>query len=475
MPAHNIEEDDEDVDREAALQPINYNISRDEALEQLKLTQLYAMKLLEELRQLRQENSCLRAAAPKKRRRGHTEDVLGYKIAIVGIAKSFLFTRGFILPRSAFQEAKPDPHPNLRDQFTSDEAFTTSTAIALYEEVPTKFHSLLNPKTEPAFSNDFIREHSDGRSIFLNTLRKAMPNILRHKDISADVLVSAKAARGKDPVLIGLLKFEHETRSSRFPPVFFPSSKQNMNQVFTGPYFLKTHRLMFFGPGSLVPDAKPAPHSNGMKLGLKAVTSSSMSAAAIALRFVLSADTEWSAKGTVTGINWEGEYRAYMELLEAGKDKPHIQRIFKTVYNFVFAGVDMTIDDDNTADADADADELNELMRRFELGADGSDDDVPVPGPAGPVSVVSTPPSPVTPLPASPVISAPASPIIPVPPPAPLPLPPRTRKAKSRRVVANSEEDEVVASDLGSGTATGGRGSGGVTTRASKTRRSKAK
>ncbi|KAF8173788.1 hypothetical protein K438DRAFT_129552 [Mycena galopus ATCC 62051] len=250
-----------------------------------------------------------------------------------------------------------------------------------------------------------------------------------------------------------------------------------MNQVFTGPYFLKTHRLMFFGPGSLVPDAKPAPHSNGMKLGLKAVTSSSISAAAIALRFVLSGDTEWSAKGTVTGINWEGEYRAYMELLEAGKDKPHIQRIFKTVYNFVFAGVDMTIDDNNTADADADTYELNELMRRFELGADGSDDDVPGPAAAaGPVSVVSTPPSPVTPLPVSPVTPAPASPVIPVPPPAPLPLPPRARKAKSRRVIAESEEeDEVVASGPGSGTATGGRRSGGVVTRASKTRGSKSK
>ncbi|KAF8209022.1 hypothetical protein K438DRAFT_1960750 [Mycena galopus ATCC 62051] len=430
MPTHDIEEDNEDVDREAALQPINYNISRDEALEQLKSTQLYAMKLLEELRQLRQDNSELRAAAPKKRRRGQAEDVLGYKIAIVGIAKSFLFTRAFILPRGAFQSAKPDPPSTSRDQFTSDEAFTMSTAIALYEEVPTKFHSLLNPKTEPAFSNNFIHEHSDGHSIFLNTLRKAMPNILRDKNVSADLLVTAKAARGKDPVLLGLLKFEHESRSSRFPPVLFPSSKQNMNQVFTGPYFLKTHRLMFFGAGSLVPDAKPAPHSNGMKLGFKAVTSSSMSAAAVALRFVLSADTEWSAKGT------------------AGKDKPHIQRIFKTVYNFVFAGVDMTIDNNNNGDADVDADELNELMRRFELGADGSDNDEPGPA-AGPV-FVSPPPSPVTPLPASPVTSAPASPVISAPPPAPAPLPPRMRKGKSRQVIADSEEDEAVASRPGS-------------------------
>ncbi|KAJ7874037.1 hypothetical protein B0H14DRAFT_2569447 [Mycena olivaceomarginata] len=266
-------------------------------------------------------HSDLRAAAPKKRGRGQTEDVLGYKSAIVGIAKSFLFTRAFILPRSAFQQEKPNPPANPQDQFTSDEAYTTSTAIALYEEVPTKFHCLLDPKTEPGFSNDFNHEHSDGRSIFLNALRKALPTILTDVNVNSDLLITAKADRGKDTALLDLLKFPNERKH------------------------------------------KPAANSNGIKLGLKAITSSSMAATAISLRFVRSADKEWNSKGAVTGINWE--------------DKAHIKTIFRTVHNFVFAGVDTAIQDDPNEDAD-DVDELNELMRRFELGADGFDDDGPV-------------------------------------------------------------------------------------------------
>ncbi|KAJ7908046.1 hypothetical protein B0H13DRAFT_1879046 [Mycena leptocephala] len=313
-------------------------------------------------------HSDLRAAAPKKRGRGKTEDVLGYKSAIVGIAKSFLFTRAFILPRSAFQQEKPNPPANPQDQFTSDEAYTTSTAIALYEEVPTKFHCLLDPKTEPGFSNDFNHDHSDGRSIFLNALRKALPTILTDVIVNSDLLITAKADRGKDTALLNLLKFPNERKQSRFPPIFFPSSSQNMKEVFTGPNFLETHRLMFFGPGSLAPNSKPAANSNGIKLGLKAIASSSMAATAISLRFVRSADKEWNSKGAVTGINWE--------------DKAHIKTIFRTVHNFVFAGVDTAIQDDPNEDAD-DVDELNELMRRFELGADGFDDNGagPAPGP----------------------------------------------------------------------------------------------
>ncbi|KAF8176683.1 hypothetical protein K438DRAFT_1939312 [Mycena galopus ATCC 62051] len=488
MPTHDIEEHNEDTDHEPALRPIDNNISRDEALEQLKLNQLYTMRLLDELRQLRKENSSLRAAAPKKRR-GQTDDVLGYKRPIVGIAKSVLFTRAFILDRNAFTGEKPNLPTNPLDQFTSDAAYTASTAIALYEEIPAKFYSLIDPKVEPNFSNDFIREHSDGRSTFLNALRKAMPAILTDVDVSSDLLVTAKADRSKDHVLLNLLKFPNERKPSRFPPIFFPGSSQNMKEVFTGPYFLKTHRLMFFGPGSLVPNSKPAANSNGIKLGFKAITSSSMAATAISLRFVLSADKEWNSKGAVTGINWESEYRAYLELLKSSrKDKTHIKTILKTVHNFVFAGVDTTaIQADPNEDAD-DADELNELMRRFELGADSFDNDAAdlVPGPvlSAPSSPLASsapsPRSPVTSSPPSPVTSLPPSPVTSVPPPCITPPPPitgsagtqdvlgeprRTRGKARKTVVESSEEEEVVASGSKGGKATT---RGKKTTRASK-------
>ncbi|KAJ7862569.1 hypothetical protein B0H13DRAFT_2354576 [Mycena leptocephala] len=199
-------------DDDTALRPVDDNMSRDEALKALKSTQLYAMKLLDEVRRLRQEVSNLRAATPKKRGRGQDEDVLGYKGQIVGLAKAFLFTRGFFIDRAAFQKAKPDPPENARDQFLSDAAYTTSMAIALHEDIPSKFHVLLDAQTFSNFANDFLHEHSDGRSSFVSTLRKAMPTILKGLGIDTDLFASAKADRTKDAILAGPLKFP--TRAS---------------------------------------------------------------------------------------------------------------------------------------------------------------------------------------------------------------------------------------------------------------------
>jgi hypothetical protein len=84
----------------------------------------------------------------------------------------------------------------------------------------------------------FIHEHSDGRSSFLNALQKALPVILNGLNIDSNILIKARADRSKDPILASLLKFPDERKPSRFPPVLFPSSIRNMNEAFTGAYFL---------------------------------------------------------------------------------------------------------------------------------------------------------------------------------------------------------------------------------------------
>ncbi|KAJ6596264.1 hypothetical protein DFH09DRAFT_1305160 [Mycena vulgaris] len=336
-------------DEENAIQPINYNASRDEIIEALKSSQLSVAKLLAENRKLRKENSDLLSASFKKRRKGtQSEDILGYKGQIVGLAKRFLFTRALFLDRRAFQKDPPEPSSDARDQFTSDAAYTKSLAIALFEEVPVKFNPLLDAQTYNDFANDFIREHGDGRSSFLFTLRKIMPTILKGLNVDSDLLTTAGADRSKDPILASLLRFPTDKKQTLFPPVLFPGTTRNMSELFTGPVFLKVHRLMYFGPGSLAP------------------------AAGIFTRFALSPDKEWAPKGAITGINWEADYRAYIEQLERNRNQPHIKKIFKTIHNFVFAGATLsTAAALNANEADDEAvDSINDLMRRFELGTD---------------------------------------------------------------------------------------------------------
>ncbi|KAJ7111641.1 hypothetical protein C8R43DRAFT_961953 [Mycena crocata] len=368
-------------DEAHVLQPINYDASREDLIEAnsfpsaLKSNQLAFAKLLAENRQLRKENSNFKAILSKKRgNRAQDEDHFGYKGQIVGLAKRVLFTRALFLNREAFRKERPEPPENPRDQFTSDGAYTKSLSIALFESIPETFHPLLEAARYQGFANDFIREHSEGRSTLLNIMRKALPGVLNGYNIDSDILTTATADRSKDPILASLLKFPTDKKPSRFPPVLFPGPTQNMGEVFTSVIFMKMHRLMYFGPASLVPNSKPAPNSNGIKLGLNGVTSSSMSTVAVCIRFILSPDKEFASKGAVSGINWEAEYRAYLELLEYNRNQPHIKKLFKKVHDFVFGNVTLSINP-HPGESDDEADEITDLMRRFELGPDTVDSD----------------------------------------------------------------------------------------------------
>ncbi|KAJ6600090.1 hypothetical protein B0H10DRAFT_2441178 [Mycena sp. CBHHK59/15] len=112
-----------------------------------------------------------------------------------------------------------------------------------------------------------------------------------------------------------------------------------------------------------------------MKLALKEVTSSSLSAAATVARFVLSPDREWSSKGALSGTNWEEDYRNYQKLLTTNHHLPHVKNIFKTVHNFVFAGIKLSSAAANSDPDDDTEDAIIDAMRRFELGTDAAADD----------------------------------------------------------------------------------------------------
>lgn len=93
-------------------------------------------------------------------------------------------------------------------------------------------------------------------------------------------------------------------------------------------------------------------------------------------RFVVSPDKEWAAKGAISQIEWEKEYREYYKLLACNAQLPHVKKIFKTIHNYVFAGV--TVESAPTDDGDSDdgaEQAIADAMRRFELGTDPDPDE----------------------------------------------------------------------------------------------------
>ncbi|KAJ7921007.1 hypothetical protein B0H13DRAFT_2656206 [Mycena leptocephala] len=321
---------DDDADDNLHLQPINHNATRDELVEALKASQLSVVKLLAENRQLRTENSNLLANSSKKRRNnGLNNNLLGYKSEVLRFAKHFLFTRALFVPIAVFQPNTIQMPEDPRNCFENNDTYTLSITSALYEDIPEKFHSLLDYHVYGNFGKDFIQ-------------RKA----------------------------------------TLYPPILFPGSTRNMNEVFTGPIIMDIHRLMYFGPSSLILGSKPAQNSLGIKLGFHDVTESSVSAATILTRFVLSADTEWAAKGAISKIEWEEEYRAYHKMLACNRHLPHVKAIFKKIHKFVFAGTTSSLATASNSNADEDdelEDTISDALRRFELGMDPDGDDLAQP------------------------------------------------------------------------------------------------
>ncbi|KAJ7449774.1 hypothetical protein B0H11DRAFT_1928551 [Mycena galericulata] len=215
-------------------QPVDYTgASRGELLEALKVAQ--------------QENTGLRAE-------------ICYKSQVVAWAKRSLFTRALFIDITMFCAKPSETALDPATIFATDDLYTESLTIALYQEIPAKFHELLDYK------------HSSGS---MGTLapRSSIP-------FDFDLLTTAGADRTNNTVLSGLLKFPTEKKATLYAPVLLPGPTQNMTKLFLGPVVKKVHRLMYFGPGSLIPESKPASNSNSVRLGFKTVTESSISAAA---------------------------------------------------------------------------------------------------------------------------------------------------------------------------------------------------
>ncbi|KAJ7936068.1 hypothetical protein B0H13DRAFT_2649426 [Mycena leptocephala] len=314
---------DDHADDDLHLQPINHNATRDELVEALKVSQLSVVKLLAENHQLQTENS-----SKKRRNNGLNDNLLGYKSEVLRFAKHFLFTRVLFVPIAVFQPNTIQMPEDPRNCFENNDTYTRSITSALYEDIPEKFHSLLDYHAYGNFGKDFICEHGDGRSALLGVIRKALPVILKSHGIDSGLLTNAKANRSKDTVIDRLLRFPAERKATLYPPILFPGSTS-----------CKT-------------------------------------------RFILSTDTEWAAKGTISMIEWEEEYRAYHKMLACNRHLQHVKAIFRKIHKSVFAGTTSSLTTASNSNADEDdelEDTISDALRRFELGMDPDGDDLAQP------------------------------------------------------------------------------------------------
>ncbi|KAJ7668052.1 hypothetical protein B0H17DRAFT_1142616 [Mycena rosella] len=384
------------------------------------------MKILAENRQLLNKNNDLLVATSKKRCNAIGTDDLGYKSQITTIAKKFLLTRALFVDTAMFQP-RPLEFPALQDQFTNDKAYRQGVTTHLYQDIPEKFHPLLESQMYADFAKDFVPEHRDGHSSLINLICKNLPVILKGLAIHPDILTMTGADRSDNDVLIQLLCLLAYKKAMIYPPVLFPGTTQNMNDLFTGPIVMKV-------PGSLVPGKKPAANANGIKMKLNEVSESSLAQPefshvsscrltrnghpqALSLQLTGKRNREfvqqpyepsdgfcavhavwlmaYMAGDILPCFSSEIEYDQRIEIssencgsptanvattvlctiYDQNTSKPHVERIFKKVHTVVFAGIDapQAIDIEGGSDGETE-DAITDAMKRFELGTDPTSD-----------------------------------------------------------------------------------------------------
>ncbi|KAJ7323604.1 hypothetical protein DFH08DRAFT_817640 [Mycena albidolilacea] len=268
----------------------------------------------------------------------------------------------------AHPRRKPQPPPKVR--FINNTVYSHSITAALFDVIPTKYHSLLDYSEYKHLGKDFIAELRNYRSSMINTLQGVTVPILTSAGHAVDstILASVNADRSQDKVLLGLLWFPADKSSKPLAPILFPDGKKNLMYIFLSRVVLDLHRVMVHGPSSLAANAKPDPKANGTKYGFVEVTDHSLALAGTFACFLVSADKTFASTGAITKINWEADYRTYKKLLASNRDSPSVKHIFK-VNAHVFAGVLRTAGatEENVADADVE-DEISEAMHCLAFG-----------------------------------------------------------------------------------------------------------
>ncbi|KAJ7770860.1 hypothetical protein DFH07DRAFT_768600 [Mycena maculata] len=282
-----------------------------------------------ELIELKKENSDLTAAVSKKQRGNN--NALGYKSQVVGWAKKFLLLRALFIDHRMFC-AKPTISMDPATIFVNNDLYSNALTVTLYKDILMKFHSLSNNQEYAGLAKDFIREHGDGCSSLILTIRKALPSILKNLNTDADLLTTANTDRRDNPTLGKLLKFPNNRKPALWAPVLFPGPTQDMTQIFMGPAVFKT-------------------------------------------RFVLSPDKEWASTGAVSGIDWEEQYRSYHKMLTSNMHLPHVRGIFKTVQQSVFTDVKTSPGTTGSDQDNATEDDIVDAMHWFKLGTDSMTDE----------------------------------------------------------------------------------------------------
>ncbi|KAF9455775.1 hypothetical protein BDZ94DRAFT_1315846 [Collybia nuda] len=319
----------------------------------LRTCQVSLQDAQNEVRQLKLEIETLKTASPSSSGSSLRRDLLSWLKSevlmphakvLTSFAKKFIALEELWPNENAFLKACPSSPLSIKERYESPEAYILHTTYLLYTYAPVTFRGYL--ENLPAFKHGVLHQQTDMRSHMAASGRRESPVLFKGFGIPDSCWDNA-SKRLDEPLCLKFISRNPTNKPVKYdlyPPVLYGDIK-NKKAMFMQPALIRIARLVFFGPGSLKPGNKIAPHSLGMKWGPLKTTPGLMALSCTLAIFLLSGDKAFKATGRITGIPYSTHFHDRKQLLEEERDTPAMQDVFHYWDEHIFAGVPRSIHD----------------------------------------------------------------------------------------------------------------------------------
>ncbi|KAJ7870938.1 hypothetical protein B0H14DRAFT_3439750 [Mycena olivaceomarginata] len=325
------------------------NLSKEELQQALKDAQL---KLERAVAEMKTKDILIAQLQQNGGRKGKPKPSSGleYDNAIITWGKKFAVLYKPWVTVAAFgpypEDGPPELEtvPEIEQVFKDPKLYLRYTRVTLYQNIPEKFHELIDPSIFWHFC-DRLYEANERRSL----QRFNRDKLLYHKNNDKSAPPTA------------------------YPPIFYDGLKDNVPNLFLNPVGPLSLRVILFRQGSLGEKGKAKPSRNTIGFQWKVQEDG------LTLLFVIADHNEnFTETGSISKIPYQKYYRQYKLRFMKHAKSTGIQKIIKFWSGIVFQGIDTgSVRNEQIADDMNDEEEANFAlaMERVTIDVVDADDE----------------------------------------------------------------------------------------------------
>ncbi|KAG2091630.1 uncharacterized protein F5147DRAFT_779906 [Suillus discolor] len=269
-----------------------------------------------ELRVLKKQYLTLSSAIPARSRNRMLKKTSPLDSSITHQGQKYTLFSHFWVINGLFptspQPANVDPRAATR--WSSPDAKLKGAMAELYQIIPKDLHTSM--ETYPRFGSLFRSAVSSERSNILHSIKDCAGVIFSPFKLDPSIFADQPSKKQDNKDLLVLLKRNGEGDYIRLAPVLFAKpNAMSADDFLKSPVLVKIIRVEVYGKAILGGKTRGHPKGRGLRMGAQSVTEGMIAGAAILARFLLTHDTELTATGAETKIDYQKDYDFYLEHL----------------------------------------------------------------------------------------------------------------------------------------------------------------